>query len=205
MVGCQAAYESWGDAYTALATASLYFNQIETPHLYRAQHAAFSTLPGEGSKSCFSFPQQATSLVCRHELEHFLQKEECFSVLNSNLFHFHLFFPLFWKAKTSYLTAGSACPAAGDGSVQLEPALPSAGAELGPGRGAACGGWKLRGSTRLGIGCAGGMACEWAFLHVHVQEGKRKIPFWGRKKEVSLGDSWQRQQRLEEGCCFMLP
>lgn len=88
-------YEFWGDAYTALATAGLYFNQIETqetPHLYRAQHAAFSALPGEGSNSCFSFPQQATSLVCRHELERFLQKEECFSVLNSNLSHFHLFF-----------------------------------------------------------------------------------------------------------------
>lgn len=113
MVGCQAAYESWGDAYTALATASLYFNQIETPHLYRAQHAAFSTLPGEGSKSCFSFPQQATSLVCRHELEHFLQKEECFSVLNSNLFHFHLFFFLILESKNLLLNCRVSLPCSG--------------------------------------------------------------------------------------------
>lgn len=43
--------------------------------------------------------------MCRHELECFLQKEKYFNVLNCDLIS--TLFSLFWKAKTSYVTARS--------------------------------------------------------------------------------------------------
>lgn len=58
-----------------------------------------------GFNSGFSFPQQAPSLLCRHELECFLQREKCFNVFSCDPVS-TLFF-LLWKAKASYVIAGS--------------------------------------------------------------------------------------------------
>lgn len=135
-----AVWESWGEACTALGSVGLCFNQTEI-NKPSPSHSLAQSLQ-HSSVRRFRFvclPQQATSFVCRHELEHFVQKEKCFvhSSFVSTLFS------LFWKAKTSYLTAESqagSLPWRESRSVWLEPALPSTRAQLGPIQDAACGG-----------------------------------------------------------------